>query len=201
MKKIVYFGAFLTGFMVIASLKPVLAADPAPTPDAAMMEKMKQVGMPGPNHKILEPLAGTWKASVKMWMQPGAKAEESTGTSNNTWIHGGRFLKQEYEGMWAGQSFEGLGYMGYDNLREEFQSIWLDNMMTGIMKNSGTYDPKTKTISSSGTFSCPMTGEKERWFRTELKIVSNDKHTYTSYGKDPSGKEFKEMEITYTRTK
>ncbi len=169
--------------------------------DPAAMEQMKKYGSPGENHKVLEPFAGKWTHTVRSWMKPGDPPQESLGTSENTWIFGGRFLKQEAHGNWNNQPFQGLGYTGYDNLRGDYQSVWMDNMMTGMMRAAGAYDAGSKTITQSGTFSCPMTGEKEKWFRSEWKVIDNDNHTYTWYDKGPDGKEFKSMEITYTRIK
>jgi hypothetical protein len=46
-------------------------------------------------------------------------------------------------------------------------------------------------IKESGTFGCPMTGEKAMWMRSELKIASSNKVTYTTYSKDPQAKNLK----------
>lgn len=169
--------------------------------EQAMMEKAMKLGAPSDAHKALEPFVGKWTNSAKFWMKPGDKAQESTGTNENTWILGGRFLRQDYKGSMNGQPFEGLGITGYDNVRAEYQSIWLDNMMTGIMVANGNYDAAAKSVNTAGEMSCPMTGEKNRWYRSEWKTIDNDKHTYTSYGKGPDGKEFKNMEISFTRAK
>ena len=101
----------------------------------------------------------------------------------------------------GGQPFEGLGLTGYDNVKGEYQSIWLDNMMTGMMYGTGSFDAAKKTVKVSGNFSCPMTGDKNRWYRYEWKVIDNDHHSYISYSKSPNGKEFKEMEISFTRAK
>jgi hypothetical protein len=170
-------------------------------PDAAMMEKMQKYMTPGAEHAMLEPMVGKWNAKVKMWMQPGAKAEESVGSAENSWALNKHFLKQDFKGTWNNQPFEGTGYTGYDKVREEYQSVWLDSMGTGIMYSNGTYDAAKKVINQSGTYSCPMTGDKNMWSRSEVKMSGNDKFSYTSYGKGPDGKEFKSMEIVYTRAK
>ncbi len=174
--------------------------DTAPKMDAAMQKAM-ELGLPNANHKVLDAYVGTWNCTLRGWMKPGDKPMESKGVSENTWAYGGRFLKQEFKGDWAGQPFSGSGIIGYDNVRGEYQSIWYDSMSTGIMQMTGSYDPATKTLAVSGTFGCPMTGEKNFWIRSDMKSVDADNFTYTSYAKDPSGKEFKSMEILYTRVK
>ena len=184
---------------------PGIAADkkmaaPA-TPGAEMMAKMMKMTTPGADHQLLSPLVGKWNATVRMWMAPGAKAEESKGTSETTWEYGGRFLKQVYKGDWNGQPFEGVGYTGFDIVRGEYEGIWIDSMSTGIMKSHGKLDPATKVFKFEGTMSCPMTGEKEMWVRSELKINSPDMNSYSTFSKGPDGKEMKNMEIVYTRIK
>lgn len=172
------------------------AAQPA-VPDAAMQEKMKLMA-PGEAHKALEPLVGKWNYKSKFTM-PDGKTEESAGTSETTLIYGGRFIKQEVKGTWMGQPFEGTGYIGYDNVRGEYQSIWLDGMMTGIMKDAGSYDAAAKTFSFSGINSCPMTGEKEMKTRSQIVITDNDHNTMTAFVPGPDGKEMQAMEIVSER--
>ncbi len=173
----------------------------APTDMDQSMAEAMQRGTPGLGHKALDPFIGKWSNVVLMWMKPGDAPKESKGTNENTWILGGRFIRQDYRGSFNGQPFEGLGLTGYDNVRGEYQSIWLDNFMTGMMYGTGAYEAKSKTVSVGGTFSCPMTQEKDRWFRFEWKMLDNDHHKYFSYSKDSEGKEFLSMEITFTRSK
>jgi hypothetical protein len=169
--------------------------------DPAMMAKAQEYMTPGAEHRWLDGFTGKWTAKVRMWMKPGDQPTTSDGTAENTWALNGHFLKQDFKGTWAGQNFEGTGFTGYDKVRAEYQSLWLDSMGTGMMYTTGTYDAAKKVLNQSGTFGCPMTGEKSMWYRSELKLVNKDKFTYTSYGKDPAGKEFKGMEIVYTRAK
>jgi len=167
--------------------------------DPAMMEKMKLLTSPSETHQVLEPLAGTWSYTGQFWMSPNAPAEKMNGKAIHTLIYSGRFLKQEFEGPWMGETFQGLGFTGYDNVKEEYVSTWLDSMSTGIMTVTGQYDPETKTFKLSGANSCPMTGEKARFSRSEWTVVDHDRSTYTSYMKGPDGREYKAMEIEYSR--
>jgi uncharacterized protein DUF1579 len=187
---------------------PTLAADKAdkkaqPTEEMqAMMAKAKEAGTPGAEHAVLKPLEGNWTTTTRSWMKPeDKKPQQSTGTSSMSWVLDGRFLKLESKWNWMGQPFEGFGYLGYDKVRKEYVSVWMENMGTGIFEGTGQYDATTKTISQSGTFSCPMTGEKNMWYRNDWKIVSNDKNIFSMFQKDAAGKEYKSMEIVYIRAK
>jgi len=181
------------------------AEEAAPAMDPAMeaaMAKMEELGGPGEGHKALEPFTGTWTYTLRWWMAPDAAPQEMTGTAINSLIFGGRFLKQEIAGaaMAEGQlPFEGLGVTGYDNMRKEYQSVWFDNMSTGMMRGTGTFDAAAKTMTEQGDFSCPMTGETHRKFRAVWKVVDDSRSTYESYMSTPEGQEFKAMEIHYTR--
>ncbi|MBI3276412.1 MAG: DUF1579 domain-containing protein [Chlamydiae bacterium] len=134
-----------------------------------------------------------------MKMDPSQPAQESKGISENHWIMGGRFLSQSAKGESMGQPFEGMGITGYDNVRGEYTSIWIDNMGTGIENATAQYDPATKTFSEKGSCSSPITGDKDKHFRAEWKIVDKDHYTYEMYTSGPDGKEFKNIEISYTR--
>ncbi len=176
------------------------AAESAKGPmDPALMEKMKALTSPNEAHKALEAFAGKWTYTGQFKMTGDAPAQEMKGTSEITMIFGGRFLKQEIEGPWMGENFNGIGYTGYDNVRQEYVSTWIDSVGTGIMTAAGQYDPATKTLNQVGANSCPLTGEKARPGRSTWTVVDNAHTVYSSYGMGPDGKEFKAMEITYSR--
>ena len=178
----------------------------APAMDSAMqaaMAKMQELGSPSEGHKALESFVGSWTYTGQFWMSPDGPPQTMTGTTMNTLIFGGRFLKQEFTGgaMMEGQPpFEGLGIVGYDNMRKEYQTVWFDNMATGMMQGTAQFDAAAKTLTEQGDFSCPMTGETHRKMRTTWKVLDANHTTYESYMSTPDGKEFKAMEIRYTRS-
>lgn len=163
------------------------------------MAMAQKLSMPNENHQVLNPIAGEWNQTTSMWMVPNAPAQISSGTMSAEWILGGRFLKQDFKGEAMGQPFEGLGLLGYDNVKKEYTSVWTDNISTGVVVSTGQYNPAAKTISESGLASCPMTGEAHKQFRGEWTIVDNDHLTYDMYTKGPDGVEFKTLQISYTR--
>jgi hypothetical protein len=186
----------IAALLLLSAAAPVRSAEPD-----EMTKKMMEYGTPGEEHARLKPLIGKWEAKTTMWMAPGAKAEESKGKSSFEWVLDGRFLKQEFKGDFNGQKFEGLGYLGYDKFTKEYISTWMDSMMTGMMKSNGQWDAKTGTIKEKGTFACAMTGEKNKWYRSEWKLPKDKENTslFAMWSKDAKGKEFKSMEIVYTR--
>ena len=174
------------------------AADKAAADEKAMMEKWVQVATPGAGHKWLEPLIGTWDAKITVWMAPGAPPQESTGSSESKWVLGGRFVEQRYEGAFMGQPFSGVGYTGYDNYKKKYVATWMDSMGTMVMVSQG--DAAGQILSMTSTID-DVIAAKPIDVKTELKILGADQHSMEMWGPDPTGKQFKTMEIRYTRKK
>lgn len=184
-----------------AAEKP--AAQPSPE-EMAMMQKAMEAAMPGEAHAKLKPMSGKWTYITKWRMSPEAPWGESTGKAEFKWVMGDRFLVQDIKGnpdpSMGGMSFEGHGMMGYDNVTKKYWSTWLDNMGTGVMVSEGTADGSGKTFTFSSEYSCPIKGTKVTT-KSVTKIEGDDKLVFEMYDKAPDGKEFKNLEVTYTRVK
>ena len=172
-----------------------------------MMAQMMELGKPGENHKLLAGMAGDWTYTLKMWMDPTGKPQESKGTSTRKAIMGGRYFIAEHagtfqmpgpDGKMQSMDFKGTAIEGYDNARKKFVSSWVDNMSTMILNSEGTYDPGAKTFTYNAE--CEMMPGKLTKIREIIKIVDNDHHTFEWYD-DSHGPEARTMEISYTRKK
>jgi hypothetical protein len=185
----------------LAAGSAAAAEDPAApaAPASAAMEKAKKLMEPTEAHKALEPFAGRWNYTSKFWMDPNSPPQEMKGTAVNEIVYGGRFLKQTATGPWMGEMFEGIGYTGYDNVKQQYESVWIDSMGTGIYKSAGRHDAASRTLRFEGSNSCPLTGQKEMKSRAEWKIVDDNTHVMTHYIPGPDGQEMKGMELIYTR--
>jgi len=175
-------------------------ASKAAMDEKAMMEAWAKFATPGESHKSLETLVGTWDTKVKMWIQPGAPPQESQGTSENRMTLGGRFLEQRYEGTFMGGAFSGIGYTGYDNFKKKYVGTWMDTAGTSMMNSTGTADGSGKMMTFTGTMDDIQSG-KTQPYTQKLAIVDNDHHTFEMWGPDPAGKQYKVMEIHYTKKK
>jgi hypothetical protein len=170
----------------------------APSQEEVMAAMMKMAA-PGPEHAALNPLAGTWKTTTRMWTVPGAEPQVSEGTAERNWMMDGRYLVGNYKGVVAGMPFEGMEVLGYDNQKKEYVSSWVDNLGTGIMLSQGSaMDPATKSFTLTGTSTDP-TG-KEHPMREVTSNVDGNTYTMTMYASE-TGQEQKMMEITCTRVK
>lgn len=167
--------------------------------EKAMMEMMAKYSTPGPEHKKLEAMVGTWDTAAKMWMDPSAAPQESKGVAENKMVLGGRYLEQNFEGTMMDQPFTGKGYTGYDLYKKQYVSTWMDSMGTMIMSATGNTDPSGK-LTMTGSMDDYMTGKKMD-FKETMTMVDNDHQTFEMWMTGPDGKMFKTLEIQYTRRK
>ncbi|HWC06084.1 MAG TPA: DUF1579 domain-containing protein [Gemmatimonadota bacterium] len=167
--------------------------------DQEMMAKWAEYATPGEAHERLAKHVGDWDYTMKWWMTPDAEAEESTGTMSASMTMDGRFLVENWEGMAMGQPFKGQGITGYDNFNKEYVSTWIDNMGTGIMASTGTYDPAQDALVTTGTFDDIMTGEKDKTMRGTSKFLDDNTLHIEMFVPGPDGQEFKTGEIHAVR--
>jgi len=189
-------GTFLAGSAVSADKKDKQAAmDPKME---EMMKKCEEAGTPGAAHKALEALVGNWQTEAKCWMPGSDTPNVSKGNEKSDWILGGRYVQGEFKGEFMGKPFHGIGTTGYDNVKQKYTSVWVDDMSTAMFVSEGTADSSGKVFTFEGSASCPMTGEKEKAMKHIIRIISKDKHIFEMH--DPSlGEKSKTMEIVYTR--
>jgi uncharacterized protein DUF1579 len=174
------------------------AEQPAPAMSQEEMAKWMAHATPGEGHKVLEPLAGKWKVQAKFWFAPGAPAEESSAEAEFSWALGKRFIQQSYTSEMAGQTFTGLGFIGYDNTAKKYSSLWMDTMSTSVLVAYGSYDPAKKELTFSGEYDDPIHGVRKK-MRNVLRIVSAERQEFEIYEAGPDGKESKMMEAVYTK--
>ena len=176
-------------------------AVPASAPiDPEMMAKWTAYATPGPEHKVLDSLVGNWTTHVKWWLEPNSPEQSSEGTATIKWIMDHRYLQEEHKGTMMGQPFTGMGITAFDNLKKKYLGSWIDNAGTGIMVSEGTYDPAKKALHFTSESPDP-TMTKFVPVRMTSTFVDATTYKMEMWGPDKSGKEFRNMEITYTRSK
>lgn len=168
-----------------------------------MTEEQMQAWMtavsPNENHVALEPLVGTWSHEMTLWQAPGAEPMSMTATSEAKWAMDGRYVQADYTGSMMGMPFKGRDMIGYDNLKEKYFSVWIDNVSTGPMTAWGSWDAESKTLTLEGKAMDPMTGE-EVDSKSTVKFLEDGSTIYEEYMPGPDGEMFKHMEIRSTKT-
>jgi hypothetical protein len=161
----------------------------------AMMEAWQKAMTPGEPHEHLAEAAGTWKLTMKMWMDPAGEPEINEGTAEREMILGGRYLQEVVTGTVMGMPFEGHSLTGYDNTTGQYWGTWVDNLSTGLMTMKGERDGDRFIWHAEATD--PMTGGT-----AEMKIVitseSPDREVSEFFEKR-GDEEVKTMEIVYER--
>lgn len=168
-----------------------------PSPEA-LMAMVMEAGKPGKIHEELAALTGQWDVTYEAWQEPEGEPLKGTGTSTYRSILAGRYLVEEFHSQFAGQPFEGMLLMGYDNVREQYQSIWVDSLSTGFVTQTGTVAADgTKRL--NGMTYDPMTPQG-RPMRSELQELSPDHFTMQMFDTLPDGSEWMTMSFQYRRT-
>ncbi|MEZ6137904.1 MAG: DUF1579 domain-containing protein [Pirellulaceae bacterium] len=154
-------------------------------------------------HEVLKQDVGTWKATVKMWMgpdgqtDPAAEPTVSEGEEVNRML-GPFWVVSKFTGDFAGLEFEGHSLSGYDSKLKKYVGSWVDSVSPNAMHMVGTYDAKTKTLTSQTT-GVGMDGQEAKG-RSVLVYKDENHRTLTMY-EIKDGKEIKSMEINYERKK
>ena len=160
-------------------------------------ETWMQYMMPGEMHRLLAQGNGDWHENLVFWMSPEGDATKAESECTNTMILGDRYQESIHKGTMMGMPFEGRGLVGYDNIKKVFQSTWVDNMGTGIMYLEGPFDPKTNSVTLTGKMVDAMTGKTENV--REIMTFINEKSQKMEMYMTKNGKEFKTMEISFTK--
>lgn len=193
---------FLASLPLLAACATAVLAEDKPNPNDKNLfkEYMEKFGPPGPEHKLLDQLAGNWQASVKCWMDGGSAPKESDGTVTRKSIYGGRFISEEVYAKINDQPFTGFGTIGFDRAKKKYVTTWIDSMSTSPCIAYGKFDEATKTWTFTHNDVCPITGKPTK-MRNTLRIISNDEEQMEMNVQVGDEKEMHMMSIHLTRKK
>lgn len=186
--------AACTDSPLVRNEKQLASNDAKPT----LMKTIPDGANPSPERERLQALIGDWKAETRAWRRPDAPVEEGAGTMSNFWMLDGRFVGQEYKSRAQRPKYQGLGALGYDNIRRVYTSVWLDTTSTSMHTASGSCDESGSVFTLEGVYQDPVTGKPVRC-RSITRIINRKKHTFELFKEDPDGKLFKTLEVIYTR--
>lgn len=159
------------------------------------MEQWMALASPGEHHAVLDKSVGKWTAKTSFIMDPSQPPTEGEGTMTSEWVLGKRFVKSDfYMKDMMGMEFQGLAYAGYDNMKGEYVSTWMDTFGTGILMMTGTHEGNTAVMQGDAVSpEGPYT----------MKIVTtwhdDDHFTDVFYDKVGDGEWRRSGEIKYTR--
>lgn len=167
--------------------------------EKAMMDAMMKAAAVTENHALLKPFVGKWNGAVTTWESPTAAPQTSQGSSVAASIFDGRFVQESFKSTMMNMPFVGMSITGYDNMAKKFCVFWIDNTSTAFYLFTGAYDPAKKAFTYTSKWPSPMGGTWD--VRMVMTVVSPDKHIQEMFMTMPGQKEYKNMEIVYTRVK
>lgn len=183
------------------ALSSALSQEKMSDADKAKIAAYMQLVKPGPEHKQLESLVGTWDKEIKFWMEPGKPPITFKGTCQNRMILGGRFLVSEGKGGTGMMAFENMTIMGFDRRSKKFTTVGFDTEGTYSVAAAGPYDESRQAIVMYGEDVDPALGTQK--YDLVTRIVGPTKYITEVVFKDPAHThglpEFKMVEITHTK--
>lgn len=180
------------------------AADTPPSPNVASKKTdaaaaFEKAAALGPQHRLLAQIAGNWAVTQSIWTGTNSAPKIDRGNATFAMVIGGRHLRQELRITSSAKPFEGLGYIGYDNLSGDYYSSWMDVNFTGVILVRGTYDADSKTYTFVGDMADPANDGSTTRLREVLHVVDADHFTYEYY-ETRGSEEALAVRLEYTRS-
>jgi len=152
--------------------------------------------VPGPEFEVLKLEEGVWDAAIEF--PPANEGEapgRATGVQTNTFVTGGRWIRNDFE---VDAKYGGHGTWGYDPRRQRYVGIWVDSNQDYIRLDEGTWDAATKTMTWTSELRQPEPHPPAKYrmteeFRGDTRIL-----TMTAIG-PRTGREVPLGKITFTR--
>ncbi len=166
--------------------------------DPASMQTWLNTTQPSLGHEVLKKFVGKWDIEMRVWMDPSQPPAVSKGYSEAELVLGGRFVEHEFEGSLMGMPYEGEGFMGYDNNRKLFNSVWVSTMETGMHVARGSLNQDGTILTLIGEMDEPMSGEMGKTYRQQYHFKGDDSIVFQIH-EILYGEPFKVMELEYTR--
>ncbi|MET7330323.1 DUF1579 family protein [Nonomuraea sp. NPDC005650] len=195
--------------LILTGAPSASAAAPITARTAQVRSAPADALAPGPFHRRLDPLVGTWKAvKYNYLLGGGGKPLVSRDITVTTrWIAktGGRFLEERTEGTLGGNPYYRLGVLGFSTIDRRYEWTTFDSVTPTAMTYRGpALAKRTNRLSLPGTFTDPgVLGPeyvgKTIPMRTVITIRSNEKHTFDLYFTPPGQSERLVDRVVYTR--
>jgi len=149
----------------------------------------------GPQHALLQKLAGTWEAVIIAPDQTGAECR-TQGTLVRTRLAGFHTI-DSFAGTFMGMPMVGHGLNGYCTVRQQYFTFWTDSLTASPLTLFGDYDAKKGELAMVGE--CVGSSGRLEKCRTVTRFVDDDHIAWALFGSGQDGKEVQHLRIEYTR--
>jgi Protein of unknown function (DUF1579) len=144
-------------------------------------------------HHFLAQLAGNWKGTSKLWLEPDTLANESPIVGTIQLVLDGRFALFLYQSSIEGETQHGMFTFGYNTQLNQYETSWVDSFHTNTSIMFCTGHEKENGFSVLGSYPDPTGGPDWGW-RTEVEF-NGVELIITAYNILPEGLEAKATEI------
>jgi hypothetical protein len=181
---------------------PSLAQQPA----AASLPASTRLALPGERHRWLEPLVGRWNVEMRVYVGPGQPPLVGKELrARRDWVLGGRYLREELEGVFAGNPSNRVATLGFNNLDERWELATVDTFEPGQMwyASQAIGTPTRFALHGESTEAGmgPQPTGRKRELRFEFEIVGPDQNVQRIYVKYPAQPEQLFVEQIFTRAR
>lgn len=148
-------------------------------------------------HHFFAQLAGNWRGTSKLWLEPDTLAGETPIVGTIQLILEGRFALFLYQSSIEGEAQHGMFTFGYNTLLDRYETSWVDSFHNNTAVMFCTGNSRDNGFSVLGSFPDPNGGPDWGW-RTEVEL-REDKLIITAYNIMPEGEEAKATESILTK--
>ena len=176
------------------------AGKAAPTKAAAVAKALDNAMTPGEAQKRLEPMIGKFDVRILTWVDPSKPPVESNASAVSVWVLGDRYVQTMLVGGSSADAFNGIGYIGYDNIGKHYQAAWMDDGSTAITLYTGGFAADGKSATMKASIANASTG-KPTPVELRMRLGANGGHVTQLWGPGLGNTTFKMMELQYTPSK
>ena len=166
--------------------------------DAAIAAFLDKAMDPGEGQERLDFMVGEFDVTIRVWLDPTQPPIESPASAINTWVLGHRFIRTVLSGYIVGEPYDGIGYVGFNNVSEQYEATYMDSGGTGMEWFTGTMDSTGETAKMTATIDDAVTG-KPTAIEMRLQIAPNGDHITELWEADRTGTMVRIIELQYTR--
>ncbi|MHC5004893.1 MAG: DUF1579 family protein [Planctomycetota bacterium] len=193
--------AFALGRAGVPDAGGQASAAQEPPGDAAVSKEMRAVmkmARPGRHHRVLDRLVGKWTGEFSLRSAPDAEPVTFRGTVTRRWVLGRRFIEERVEAESPMGPFRGVGYLGYNNFDQQYETVWMETGSTAIKVDKGTLHGDQMLMHMRSEHRDPVTGRVVySWGKMDFSDA--DRHLYHANVTSPDGTTYRSMEGVLVR--
>jgi hypothetical protein len=153
---------------------------------------------PSAQMQQLASMVGRWQVRQSLWSEPGGAPAIDRGSAVFALVLNARHLRQELVIASKQGTFEGVGYLGYDEASGRYDSLWMDVNFSGVILAHGRYEHGAYEF--TGTVPDADHPEHPRPLRQVIEVQDAD-HFTTRYYEQHDGSEMLAVKLEYSRVR